>query len=475
MKAVRTHIFSLRSFMMILIGVGAFATGVFSALPTLRKDFAEIGFADTTVMAEVADTVDTRARGLSGRRSLPEFNGMLFVVNDPSQAGIWMKEMQFPIDILWIKDGIVIDMQENALVPAPGAPKDSLPIYRTLAPADFVLEVNAGFSSAHHVRIGDRVSIKLHGYVYANAQPNEDGEMRLVGDLASLPLGHEYFMDTLGSRVLQGNNFQVRDIISASDHYNKYAITYTSGDLTISGVMNVPKDAPPASGFPVLILNHGLIAPPLYTTGRGSRREQDFFASNGYITIHPDYRGHASSSPNTAVHHDFYVSYTEDVLALLDAIERSAPPYMDEDRIGMWGHSMGGGIAARIMALRSDVKAFVLFAPVSADVEDNFFELTSEEIAWLHDMYGPAGDPIYRKMSPIEYFGEVSAPVQIHHGDADTAVPLLFSQKIYDALRQNGKKAEFFIYPGEKHELVNEWQLAANRALQFFDHYVKNQ
>jgi len=461
--------------MMILIGVGAFATGVFSALPAPRKDFAEISFADTTVIAEVADTVDARAKGLSGRRSLPEFNGMLFVMNDPSHTGIWMKEMQFPIDILWIKDGAVIDMQENAPVPAPGAPKNSLPIYHTLAPADFVLEVNAGFASAHHVRIGDRVSIKLHGNVYAYAQPNEDGEMRLAGDMRSLPVGHEYLMDTQRKRALQGNNFQVGDIVSTSDHYNKYAITYKSGDLTISGVMNVPKDAPPTSGFPVLILNHGLIAPPLYTTGRGSKREQDFFANHGYITIHPDYRGHASSSPNTAVHHDFYVGYAEDVLALLDAIERSAPPYMDVHRIGMWGHSMGGGIAARVMALRSDVKAFVLFAPISADVEDNFFELTPEEIRWIHDTYGPAGDPVYRKMSPIEYFADVSAPVQIHHGDGDTSVPLSFSQKMYDALKQNGKKAEFFIYPGEKHEFINDWQLAADRALQFFDHYVKNQ
>ena len=148
---------------------------------------------------------------------------------------------------------------------------------------------------------------------------------------------------------------------------------------------------------------------------------------------------------------------------------------MDGHRIGMWGHSMGGGIAARIMALRSDVKAFVLFAPISADVEDNFFELTPEEIQWIHDTYGHAGDPVYRKMSPIEYFADVSAPVQIHHGDGDTAVPLLFSQKMYDALKQNGKKAEFFIYPGEKHEFINDWQLAADRALQFFDHYVKNQ
>ena len=256
--------------------------------------------------------------------------------------------------------------------------------------------------------------------------------------------------------------------------YDKFVISYTFGDLTISGVMNVPKGVPPQSGFPVLILNHGLIPPSIYTTGRGSKREQDFFASHGYVTIHADYRGLASSSPDIAAHHDFYVGYSQDVMALLDAIERNPLPFMDTTRIGMWGHSMGGGITSRVMVLRPEVKAFVLFAPISTDVEDNFYELSAEEIQWLHDTYGARGDPIYRNMSPIEYFGDVAAPVQIHVGTADTAVPPLFSENIYQALKREGKSVEYFIYPGQKHEFINDWPLAAARALQFFDHYVKN-
>ena len=470
-----TMIFSPRFLVMAAIGISAFAAGIFFALPVYRKDFARVEFARVSVMAEIADTRAAQIKGLSGRSSIQELNGMLFVNDKPDLTDIWMKDMRFPIDILWISNGTVVDMRERAVPPAIGESDDALPIYHPIRRADFVLEVAAGFSAAHGIRIGDRVSIGLHGRTYAYAKTDDDGEPRLVAEASSsFPVGHEYYIDTLRGQTLRGNNFSVGEKLETKSGYDKFAISYTSGDLTISGVMNVPRGTAPKGGFPVLILNHGLIPPPIYTTGRGSKREQDFFANHGYITIHPDYRGLASSSPNAAVHHDFYVGYSQDVIALLDAIERSLLPFMDTTRIGMWGHSMGGGITARVMVLRPEVKAFVLFAPISADVEDNFYELTSEEIQWLHDTYGARGDPIYRKMSPIEYFGDVSSPVQIHHGAGDTAVPASFSEKMYQTLKTDKKTVEYFVYPGEKHEFINDWPLAAARALQFFDHYVKN-
>lgn len=473
MTTQKASFFSLRSLIMGVIGLSAFMSGIFFSLPAQRKDFSQVVFAKASVMAEVADTPDARMKGLSGRLSLPEFGGMLFVFEKPGFAGIWMKDMKFPIDILWIRNGKVVDMKENVPPPQLGISSD-LPIYYPTVPADFILEVNGGFSNSHSIQIGDRVSIELQGDAYAETQINDAGELRLVSDMsASFDAGYEYFIDTLRTRIFRGNNFQIGDLIATTKIYNKYNIFYRSGDLTISGTMNVPLEAMQEGGFPVLILNHGLIPPSEYTRGRGSKREQDFFASHGYVTIHPDYRGHASSSPNTAIHHDFYVGYTEDVTSLIDAIKRKSPSYIDSSRIGMWGHSMGGGIAARIMVLRTDIKAFVLFAPISADVEDNFFELTQEEIKWIYATYGPAKSDVYRKMSPIEYFGDVASPVQIHHGDGDDAVPFSFSQNIYNALKQHGKQAEFFMYEGEKHEFIDEWMLAANRALQFFDKYVK--
>ena len=74
--------------------------------------------------------------------------------------------------------------------------------------------------------------------------------------------------------------------------YTRYAVTYRGGDLTISGIMNVPDGDGP---FPVLVLNHGYIDPAYYVTGQGLAREQDFLAGRGYVVLHTDYRNHAGS------------------------------------------------------------------------------------------------------------------------------------------------------------------------------------
>ena len=286
--------------------------------------------------------------------------------------------------------------------------------------------------------------------------------------------GEEYFIETLREDPPRGSNFKFEKMLETNRAYQKLLISYQSDGLTLTGVMDVPFGPAPKDGFPVLILNHGLISPTVYYSGRGSRREQDFFARRGYITIHPDYRGHAGSSPNPVKGHDFYAGYSRDVLGLIDALKRQDQHLIDLERIGMWGHSMGGGIAARVAVLSTDVKAVVLFAPISADAEDNFYELAAAEVKRLRRTYGPAGADVYRRISPLTYFTDVGAPMQLHHGLNDKEVPIAFSQKMYQALAGLGKKTELFTYPGEKHEFADAWQLAAERSLQFFDRYVKS-
>ena len=451
-----------------LLGV---ALGAIFALPRITKDFARVEFpaSSVSVAAELATDPESQRIGLSGRDAIGEKNGMLFLFDHPDRYGIWMKGMKFPIDIFWIRNGIVADVEEQAPAPPLASQDASLPVYRPDVPADMVLEVRSGFARAYHIRIGDAVNIVFKGAVLAQGN---NAAHSIPASVPSSPR-EEYFIEHSRASPPRGDHFTVVRTLERNAAYQKSSIMYTVGVRTFTGIMNVPTGPVPVGGFPVLILNHGLIVPKIYFSGRGSKREQDFFTSHGYITIHPDYRGYSSTSPEFPLHHDFYQGYTEDVLALVDALKRAGSPLTDMSRVGMWGHSMGGGIAARAAVLSSDIRAYVLFAPISADVEDNFYELTPEEISFLHDTYGPSGDPVYRKMSPLTYFSDVAAPVQIHHGTADEAVPISFSEKMFAALRQQGKKVEYFTYPGERHEFGVAWQLAASRALQFFDKYVK--
>ena len=106
---------------------------------------------DTAVLARVADTESTRIRGLSGTHSLNEDQAMLFVFDRASDWSIWMKDMRYPIDVIWIDETkTVVDFTSN-LTPA------SYPhSFKPGRPALYVLEVPSGFASRHSVRLGTR-------------------------------------------------------------------------------------------------------------------------------------------------------------------------------------------------------------------------------------------------------------------------------------------------------------------------------
>ena len=114
----------------------------------------------TTVRAEVADDDASRQRGLSGRDRLAAGEGMLFLLPDDSPS-FWMKGMRFPLDIVWIKDGRVVDV--SADVPPPRGSNAPVPTYSPDRPANRVLEVNAGWAADHGVRRGDAVEVQRTG------------------------------------------------------------------------------------------------------------------------------------------------------------------------------------------------------------------------------------------------------------------------------------------------------------------------
>jgi dipeptidyl aminopeptidase/acylaminoacyl peptidase len=273
-----------------------------------------------------------------------------------------------------------------------------------------------------------------------------------------------------------GRDFQVGRVLAENEAYTRYYITYTSGDLTISGIMNVPKGKGP---FPVLMLNHGHIDTSVYTNGRGLKREQDYLARHGYVVIHSDYRGHAESNDDPSADRRFRLGYAEDVINAILAVRAAKLPYIDPERVGMLGHSMGGGVAWRIAVTQPDlVDAYVQFAPVSADERDNFEKWTrrrsevAEQIVAAHGT--PADNPAFwDNISPISFFKDVAVPIMIHHGTADDSVPLEWSQRATNALQAAGKDVTLHIYPGEPHEFVDAWPTVMQRTVAFFDQRLK--
>ena len=109
-----------------------------------------------TLTVELARTLAEHVRGLSGRPGLKLAHGMLFVYDRPQPVSIWMKDMRFPLDILWIQAGRIVKIEKRA---PPMAPVGPARIYT--ATADLVLEVASGFTDQHRIRVGDLVQAAL--------------------------------------------------------------------------------------------------------------------------------------------------------------------------------------------------------------------------------------------------------------------------------------------------------------------------
>ncbi|MBI2034893.1 MAG: DUF192 domain-containing protein [Candidatus Levybacteria bacterium] len=106
---------------------------------------------------EVAKDQTTRAKGLSGRESLMEEKAMLFLFEKPDYYSFWMKNMQFPLDIIFISKDKIVTVVNNVQPLKEGQDNTILPT----EPIDKVLEINAGLAQKYNLKKGDKVTITL--------------------------------------------------------------------------------------------------------------------------------------------------------------------------------------------------------------------------------------------------------------------------------------------------------------------------
>jgi uncharacterized membrane protein (UPF0127 family) len=121
---------------------------------TIFPDVVPASIGSTTVQASVADTIAERIKGLSGTPYMPPDVVKLFVFNAGGPQSIWMKDMNYPLDIIWAqKDGSIVHIEENV------SPKTYPNSFSSPKPAWYVIETNAGFVASSSIKLGDKLSL----------------------------------------------------------------------------------------------------------------------------------------------------------------------------------------------------------------------------------------------------------------------------------------------------------------------------
>lgn len=139
--------------------IAVFAIGLFAFLYYSRHPLqTTVTVRNTTFIVDVAVTPKEKEVGLGNRNVLEGNHGMLFVYDIKARYPFWMRDMRFPIDILWIDDRTIVDITKN--VPLSDKPLNELPIYHPTVPVDKILEVNAGLVDEYAITVGDKIVIK---------------------------------------------------------------------------------------------------------------------------------------------------------------------------------------------------------------------------------------------------------------------------------------------------------------------------
>lgn len=283
---------------------------------------------------------------------------------------------------------------------------------------------------------------------------------------------HLVSMPALITHEYDGRALRLHRVVDRTDAYTRHLVTYRSGSLTISGVINVPHGDGP---FPAIVLAHGYIDPAAYDTGDGFDREQDLLARSGYVVLHTDYRGHASSDVDLRTDPRRRLGYPEDLVNAARAVKRL--PDVDPDRVGVLGRSMGGGVTLQALAaVPGLVDAAVVYSAVSSDAADNYdrwIRGSPVEQQVVARFGSPETMPrFWREAGARHYLHRVTEPVLLQHGSSDDTCPAEWSRATYDELRRLGKDATLVLHDGEEHRFTHAWASSMRLTVDFFDTHL---
>lgn len=322
--------------------------------------------------------------------------------------------------------------------------------------------------------------------VSTDTEVSQEFEQEIQGGMEKVhPLTVEY----LRRQDYSGSELTVEEDLAPGSNYSRQIVSYESEGLTQYALLTIPKGDMPAAGWPAIVFNHGYIPPEQYRTTEKYVAYVDGFARNGYVVLRPDYRGHGDSEGDAEGGYGS-PAYTIDVLNGLGALKKH--PQVDEQKIGMWGHSMGGHITLRAMVVDPSIKAGVIWGGVVGSYQDY------QELWWgrrptpsasprpgqrgfwrwqLREQYGDyqINPAFWDSISVTSYFNELSGAVKLIHAKGDETVPYQLSVRTKERLDAVGASGELVLYEGDNHNISGNFSAAMKESVDYFDTWVKQE
>jgi len=287
-----------------------------------------------------------------------------------------------------------------------------------------------------------------------------------------------YAFERLKNSVFTASNIEIGRVVKEEPDFESSMFYFNVDGKRVSGLINVPERP---GNYPVIVMFRGYVDKEKYTTGVGTARMGEFLAKNGFISLAPDFLGYGESdNPSESPIEERFQTYTT-ALTLLKSLqnlntalrEDKEGVLADLSKMGIWGHSNGGQIAFSVLEISGATYPTVLWAPVSkpfpysilyyTDDFDDHGKMLRRVVADFEKDYDS------EKYSFTNFFDFIRAPIQIHQGNQDEAVPANWSDQLSDSLEKLNKEVTYFTYPVEDHNFSQgSWPVVANRSLEFY-------
>jgi uncharacterized protein len=303
------------------------------------------------------------------------------------------------------------------------------------------------------------------------------GKRQLLSPLGMQPVATErpyakYTFQRLAARPFSPTNIELGTVLAETEKYTSYLFFYQSEGRRISGQLNLPKLS---RTMAVIVMARGYVDKDVYATGMGTKNAASYYASQGYITLAPDFSGYGESDPEDTNALGARLVKPVEILDLISSL--ASLPQVDLQRVYLWGHSNGGQIMLSVAEIwgkmqkeKITIRGMVLWAPVSKPFPYNILYYTdeaSDQGKWLRAQVAEfEKDYDVFEYSIDKFFAWITLPVQLHQGTADEAVPKIWSDQLVKSLKIGSNR--YYTYPGANHNLTPGWEKVVARDVDFF-------